>query len=133
MRAPTPGLDQVPALVDSVGRAGLEVGLDLAADPTRVSKPIGTAAYRIVQESLTNVVRHAGVAAAAVTIRGGDDGGLVVEITDDGAGNGAGAQQGAGVGIAGMRERAESTGGRLEAGPRPGGGFRVRVEWEARK
>jgi signal transduction histidine kinase len=83
----------------------------------------------VVQESLTNVVRHAGASRAEVTVSH-RDGGLLVEVVDDGraapapgSGNGAGSGQG----IVGMRERALALGGTLEAGPRPGGGFRVRA------
>jgi signal transduction histidine kinase len=82
------------------------------------------AAYRIVQESLTNALRHAGASSAAVTLSYADTD-LRLEITDDGDGSGDSASQGAGHGIAGMRERAAAARGTLEAGPRPGGGFRV--------
>ena len=86
----------------------------------------------MVQESLTNVVRHAGASRAKVAVRH-SDGQVVVEVTDDGragpgndgGGNGNGA--GSGQGILGMRERARALGGNLEAGPRPGGGFRVQA------
>jgi signal transduction histidine kinase len=130
-RAPTPGLDQVATLVDSVRRAGVDVTVH--ADHADVSTPIAVAAYRIVQESLTNVIRHAGTPTTAqVTIAGTGDGGLTVEVVDDGRGMNGSSQSGSGVGIVGMRERAESTGGRLEAGPRPGGGFVVKAIWAGR-
>jgi signal transduction histidine kinase len=137
-RSPTPGLDQLPALVSSTRRSGLEVALDAESGPDEVSPSIGVAAYRIVQESLTNVVRHAGPAArATVTIAADGIGGLCVEVADNGTGpdgsNAAdSAAPGAGVGIIGMRERAEATGGRLEAGPGPAGGFVVRATWPGR-
>jgi signal transduction histidine kinase len=96
-----------------------------------VGKPVATAAYRIVQESLTNVLRHAGPATAGVAIAARADGALTVEVVDDGQGAVTPAV-GAGVGIRGMRERAEATGGALDAGVRPEGGFAVRVTWPAR-
>jgi signal transduction histidine kinase len=79
---------------------------------------------------LTNVVRHAGAVSATVTLRRDSEGGRSVEIIDDGdSTHGAATGAGTGVGIRGMRERAETTGGRLEAGPHPDGGFRVRAAW----
>jgi signal transduction histidine kinase len=91
---------------------------------------VDLAAYRIVQEALTNVYRHAGAVAATVEIRYAEDE-LVIQVDND-AGPTGGAEAGSGLpttgaGIAGMRERAETLGGELSAGPRPGGGFRVRA------
>jgi len=127
--APTPGPAQLGSLVESAQRSGLEVTLRVERDLSTVPQPVGVALYRIVQESLTNVVRHAGPGAkATVTVTGEPDGGLAVEIADDGAGanrNGGGA----GVGLVGMRERAEATGGALVAGTRPQGGWVVRGVW----
>jgi signal transduction histidine kinase len=129
-RAPTPGLEQVEQLVASTRRARLPVTLTVDGPLDVVAKPVATAAYRIVQESLTNVLRHAGAASANVAIEASVDGALVVEVTDDGRGGvDAG---GTGVGIRGMRERAESTGGALEAGRRNGAGFAVRATWPGR-
>ena len=129
---PTPGPVQLDALVDSARRSGLEVALRLERNLEDVPQPVGVALYRIVQESLTNVMRHAGSGArATVTIADDDAGGLSVEVFDDGTGSN-GAAPGAGVGIVGMRERAEATGGTLEAGPRPGRGFAVRATWPRR-
>ena len=130
-RAPTPGLDQLGDLLESARQAGVEVSLEVEGSPGTVPQPVGVAAYRIVQESLTNVIRHAGPASAVVSLAYGGDGALAVEVSDDGRGSN-GSARGSGVGIAGMRERAQSTGGRLEAGPRPGGGFRVRAQWPPR-
>jgi signal transduction histidine kinase len=133
-RAPTPGLDQLEQLAESTRRAGLEIAVDVRRDVTGLPHAVTVAAYRIVQESLTNVVRHAGSRAAATVVVGDDgDGGLRVEILDDGTGvaGGDGAGGGAGVGLVGMRERAESTGGTLEAGARREGGFAVRATWPA--
>ena len=139
-RAPTPGLDQLGKLAESTRRAGLEVALDVRRAVAGLPQSVTVAAYRIVQESLTNVVRHAGShAAATVIVEDDGDGGLRVEVVDDGTGpaappangNGSGSGGGAGVGLVGMRERAESTGGTLEAGRRPEGGFSVRATWPA--
>jgi signal transduction histidine kinase len=133
-RAPTPGLAQVGSLVESVRRAGVDVTVHAErADHADVSPPVDVAAYRIVQESLTNVIRHAGTPTTAqVTIASNGDGGLTVEIIDDGRGANGSSAGGSGVGIVGMRERAEATGGRLDVGPRPGGGFAVRATWTGR-
>jgi signal transduction histidine kinase len=90
---------------------------------------VDRAAYRIVQEALTNALRHAGPASAAVTVRYERDR-LVIEVLDDGRGaerSHGGPAAGGGHGIAGMRERALALGGELDAGSRPTGGFRVRV------
>jgi signal transduction histidine kinase len=126
--APTPGPEQLDMLVESARRSGLNVTLRVERDLGAVPQPVGVAVYRIVQESLTNTIRHAGPGATAtVTIANDAGGGLAVEIADDGAGaNGAG---GTGVGIVGMRERAQATGGALDAGARPGGGWVVRGLW----
>jgi signal transduction histidine kinase len=117
-RAPAPRLDALPALVEGVRASGIEVHLELPALPT-LPASVELAAYRIVQEALTNVTRHARATSAAVVLHVDD--GLVVEVTDDGVGGPATP----GNGITGMRERATSLGGSLEAGPVPGGGFRV--------
>lgn len=121
-RTPTTGLDRLDALVERTRSAGLAV--DLTVDGAQRPLPAGVdlAAFRIVQEALTNVIRHA--QAGHVTVRVGyrpEE--LAVEVDDDGIGP-AGAD-GAGNGIVGMRERASALGGDLSAGPRPGGGFRV--------
>jgi signal transduction histidine kinase len=97
----------------------------LPAEPA-VPPEVGAAAYRIVQESLTNVLRHAHTGEASVRVE--LDGALRVEVADRGSGPVAGE---GGSGIAGMRRRAESLGGRLEAGPRAGGGFLVSAELPA--
>ena len=127
-REPTPGLEQLGSLVDATRDAGVPVSLTVEGPVEAVPRRMGTAAYRIVQESLTNVIRHAGSAPTRVAVRAGDDGTLLVEVSDDGSGEHA-SSPGAGTGIRGMRERAESTGGTLQAGPQPGGGFAVRASW----
>src|SRR5215213_6934924 len=123
--SPAPGLGELDALVAQAAGAGVEVRVSLEGGPRRLPPAIDLAAYRVVQESLTNVVRHARASRAEITVRHAD-GRVVVEVTDDGRahpGNGSG--NGSGQGILGMRERARALGGSLEAGPRPEGGFRV--------
>jgi signal transduction histidine kinase len=126
---PQPGLADVPRLVERFRAAGLDVELDIeeeaGAEGAHVELParIDLSAYRIVQESLTNVLKHAGTGARAkVRVRTGPRG-TSIDVRDNG--QGATALAGTGHGIIGMRERALLLGGRLEAGPRPGGGFRV--------
>jgi signal transduction histidine kinase len=133
--APTPGLGQLDTLVANAGRSGVAVTVDVAGERRAVSPAVDAAAFRILQESLTNVVRHAGPATAHVSVTYGPDF-VDVEVADDGAGaaqvvqghgNGHGNARGSGHGIDGMRERAASLGGWVDAGPRPDGGFRVRA------
>ncbi len=124
--APTASLDDVDELVDRVRAAGHEVALDVTGAGPRPPREVELAAYRIVQEALTNVLKHAGPAARVdVRIHRGDP--LVVDVTDDGRGAAA-ADDGTGNGTIGMRERAAAAGGTLVTGPRPGGGYRVRAE-----
>jgi signal transduction histidine kinase len=99
--------------------------VSLEGEPRRLPPAVDLACYRVVQESLTNVVRHAGASRADVTVTH-HDGRVDIEVTDNGNGSGNGSV-GAGQGLPGMRERARAFGGTLEAGPRPGGGFRVRA------
>ncbi|MFC4049506.1 sensor histidine kinase [Actinomadura syzygii] len=122
--APAPGLDRIDDLVGAARAAGLTVRarLDGAADPPT---EVGLAAYRIVQESLTNVSRHARAAQVVVSVADGP-GGLLVEVADDGRGATA-VPAGPGSGVDGMRERARALGGELTAGPGPDGGFVVRA------
>jgi signal transduction histidine kinase len=119
--APAPGLAEVEALAAEVARAGVRVEVRIEGAPGQLPAGLDLSAYRIVQEALTNVVRHAGPAIARVTVRYAP-GQVAVEVLDDGRGGDPGDQ---GHGIAGMRERAALYGGTLEAGPLPGGGFRV--------
>ncbi|HST64176.1 MAG TPA: histidine kinase [Mycobacteriales bacterium] len=124
-RQPGPGLDDLPVLLDRMRDGGLD--LEVSLPPAAPVPPeVGAAAYRIVQESLTNVLRHAGTGSASVRVS--LDGALHVEVADRGRSVAAGA---GGTGIAGMRRRAESVGGSLTAGPRDGGGFLVRAELPA--
>ena len=96
----------------------------MAGEPRRLPPAVDLACYRVVQESLTNVVRHARASRAEITVTHAD-GRVTVEVTDDGRAGGNGQRGGSGQGILGMRERARALGGSLEAGPRPEGGFRV--------
>jgi signal transduction histidine kinase len=119
---PAPGLAGLPDLLTPARAAGLEVILDLEPGPEPLSPAVELTAYRIVQESVTNVLRHAAAARVDVSVaRDGDA--LLVEVRDDG--RGPGQPVGAGLGLVGMRERAQLLDGRVEAGPAPGGGFRV--------
>ncbi|MET0135792.1 MAG: sensor histidine kinase [Kibdelosporangium sp.] len=124
---PSPGLDQVPGLVSLAQSAGLEVEYGVYGDPRPVPAGVALSAYRIVQEALTNVVKHAGARQADVRVRFLDSG-LEVEVTDNGL---AKAGDGNGFGLLGMRERVAVHGGELEAGPRRAGGYRVRAAFPA--
>jgi signal transduction histidine kinase len=124
--APTVGLGQLDELVSRAAAAGVEVALRVGGDRRPLPASVDLAAFRIVQESLTNVVRHAGASAATVELTYGD-GELQIQIDDDGRGTGLASDDGSGSGIAGMRERAAALGGEFEAGPLSDGGFRVRA------
>jgi signal transduction histidine kinase len=126
-RTPTPGLAQVPDLVAATGTS-VAVTLHMDGEIERISRPIDTAAYRVVQEALTNVLRHSGARHATVSVAAHGAADVAVEIRDDGTGAGVG-PSGSGMGLLGMRERVESTAGRFEAAPAPAGGFVVRAVW----
>jgi signal transduction histidine kinase len=117
--APRPGVDRLAELASPLRAAGLAVSV--TADAGELPPAVDLCAYRIVQEALTNTLRHAGATQAEVTVRA-TGGVLELNVRDDGRGGGIGT---AGRGITGMRERAAMLGGTLEAGPLPGGGFRV--------
>src|SRR5579863_1309358 len=124
--APVPDLRAIAALVEATSAAGTPTTLELAEPPAPLPAPVTLAVYRIVQESLTNVVRHAGRVAATVGLR--QDGGYVyVDVVNEGGAAPAAFSDGTGTGLGGMRERAAALGGTLDAGPRPGGGFAVRA------
>jgi signal transduction histidine kinase len=123
---PEPDLRAIAALVEATSAAGTPTTLEQAGGPVPLPPPVALAAYRIVQESLTNVVRHAGRVTATVSLRH-DGGYLQVDVVNDGGPAPAAVSEGSGAGLAGMRERAAALGGTLEAGPRPGGGFAVRA------
>jgi signal transduction histidine kinase len=127
-RAPTPGLSRLDDLRRWADGTGLDLRLTTGElPPGGLPGTVDIAAYRILQEALTNAVRHAGPCrvTADVRVTGGD---LVIEVLDDGRGAAASpAAEGSGNGIVGMRERAAAVGGSLSAGPRAGGGFTVRA------
>ncbi|WP_329213737.1 sensor histidine kinase [Streptomyces sp. NBC_00683] len=125
-RAPAPGLDRLPELVDQAAAAGLTVTVETDGAPGAVPPGTDLAAFRIVQEALTNVVRHSGSRSAEVRIAYGSEG-IRLRIDDEGPATGGDAG-GSGNGLVGMRERAAALGGTIDAGPRPGGGFRVRAQ-----
>jgi signal transduction histidine kinase len=130
-RAPVPGVGEIRRLTQTMAASGLAVELSVDGPVDTVSGVIGTAAYRVVQESLTNVLRHSQASTARVRLVSGPGGRLVLEIGDDGPGEPQ-AVPGTGVGIRGMRERVVSTGGTFQAGPAEDGGFLVRAEWDSR-
>jgi signal transduction histidine kinase len=129
---PQPGLGQLPSLVARVSAAGLPVELSVAGTQRALPPGPDLAAYRVVQEGLTNVLKHAGQARTHVRLdhRPAE---LVIEVADDGRGAipGCAAGAGPGRGLIGLRERIAIYGGNLDAGPRPGGGWRIRavVPW----
>ena len=121
---PQPGAGQVPSLVERVRAAGLSV--ELSVTGARDLPPgVDLAAYRVVQEALTNVIKHAGTARAAVVLEYRPDD-LLITVTDDGRAA-PGSSGSSGRGLIGLRERIGLYGGELDAGPRPGGGWRVRA------
>jgi signal transduction histidine kinase len=125
-RAPTPGLAQLPELVSRSAGTGVAVELEIEGEQRALPASVDLAGFRIVQESLTNVARHAGAAGATVRLSYGEDE-LTVVVEDDGRGALPDVHGTDGNGIAGMRERAAALGGDLQAGPRLGGGFSVRA------
>jgi signal transduction histidine kinase len=132
---PQPGLGELDALIGRVSAAGLPVELRVSGECRPLSPGADLAAYRVVQEGLTNVLRHAGRAAATVGVEWGER--LVITVSDDGSGSGPGSGPGDGSdggragtpgrGLLGLRERLAIYGGELAAGPRPGGGWQVRA------
>ena len=123
-RHPVASLDQLDRLLERMGTAGLPVELKVEGERRAVPKGVDAAALRIIQESLTNTYRHAGPTSATVTLSY-LPGSLAVQVDDEGRGEPAGPSVGTGSGLTGMRQRAEALDGTFEAGPRPGGGFRV--------
>lgn len=124
------GLDRLPHLLARTRSAGLSASLTVTGTERPLPSGVDRAAYRIVQEALTNVTRHAGGASAAVQLCYGQDV-LTIQVDDDG--NGTPRQPAVpGLGLIGMRERVSSLGGSLRAGPREGGGFQVWAELPAR-
>lgn len=123
---PQPSLRHLDLLIAQMRQAGLRVDLDVQGSAEAAPPGVDLAAYRIVQEGLTNVLKHAGPCRAQVHIRG-DAAEVEVAVEDDGAPNRTASDAGTGHGLIGMRERANLYGGTFEAGPRPGGGFSVRA------
>jgi signal transduction histidine kinase len=121
---PAPGIGLIDVLVTGAAQAGLPTSVRRAGDAAPLPAAVDLAAYRIVQESLTNAIRHAGPATAMVSLSYGPAE-FRIDVTDTGAGTGAATGGGTGHGLIGMRERAASVGGTVEAGPEPGGGYRV--------
>ncbi|MFD5825089.1 sensor histidine kinase [Lentzea sp. NPDC060358] len=119
-----PGLDDLPELLDNARAAGLEVSHGVYGDPRDVPSAVALSAYRVVQEALTNVVKHADARHVDVRMRFLESA-LEVEVADDGRGNTA--SNGSGFGLVGMRERLAVHGGSLEAGPRRKAGYLVRA------
>jgi signal transduction histidine kinase len=129
LRSPQPTLDRLPSLAEQVRRAGLPVELRVHGEQRRLPGTVETNAYRIVQEALTNALKHAGPARAAVVLDYGPDV-LSVEIRDDGRGDPGSGDTGSrgpagGFGLVGMRQRAALFEGHVDAGPAESGGFRV--------
>lgn len=125
--APQPTSGDLNALVEQIRSLGVRVSLVRLGVPQTLPPGMGLSAYRIYQEALTNVVKHAGPDAEVTVLEQWTASCLVLEVTDDGRGAAA-ADDGGGHGLLGMRERAALFGGTVSSGPRPGGGFQVRVE-----
>jgi signal transduction histidine kinase len=121
---PQPGLDTLDSLLEEVGRAGLPVRLHLDGEPFPLPRALDLSAYRIVQEGLTNALKHARAGHADVTIRYGPDD-VQIEVRDDGEGDSA--SDGHGHGLVGIRERVKIYGGDMTAGTAAGGGFVLRT------
>jgi signal transduction histidine kinase len=122
--APQPSLEHLEQLLATTREAGLPVDLKIEGTPSELPPALDTTAYRIVQEALTNAVKHANADRAEVLVRY-RNGSVELIVSDDGRGNGDGG--GSGHGLVGMRERVSVYGGELEAGPQAGGGFRLRA------
>ncbi|MEV7520556.1 sensor histidine kinase [Streptomyces sp. NPDC091371] len=122
-RTPAPGLDRLPELVEQAAAAGLAVEVAVEGSPRALAPGMDLAAFRILQEALTNVVRHSGSRTARIGL-GWQRGALELRVDDEGPATGDPAG-GSGNGLVGMRERASALGGTIKAGPRPDGGFQV--------
>ncbi|GGI08392.1 sensor histidine kinase [Egicoccus halophilus] len=127
--APQPAAGELEPLVEQVRATGVDVSLVRVGDARPLPPGMGLTVYRICQEALTNVLKHAGPDPDVTVVQQWRPDALVLEVTDDGRGAASAVDDdGAGQGLLGMRERAALFGGTLAAGPRPGGGFRVRAE-----
>jgi signal transduction histidine kinase len=125
--APQPGLDRLEALITGVRASGVPVELNVAGQPRPMLPGIELAAYRVVQEALTNTVKHARGASATVAVEYGASH-LRVEVANTGGAPRASATTGNGRGLIGLQERLAVYGGTLHAGPRPRGGYRVHAQ-----
>jgi signal transduction histidine kinase len=123
-RAPLPGIGQLGELLDQARATGLAVSFTVEGVPQPLPDGAALAAYRIVQESLTNTRKHGGPRATAQVLLRYLEDALLLRVTDDGLG-GTAASDGAGHGLTGMRERVAIYGGWVQAGPRPAGGYQV--------
>ncbi len=123
--APVPGLDQLRELVEQARHAGMSVSLSLEGPSRPLPAGAELAAYRVVQESLTNTRKHGGLGAAAMVCLRYEPDGLLLRVTDDGLGAAAAVADEPGHGLTGMRERIEMYGGTVQAGPLPAGGYQV--------
>jgi signal transduction histidine kinase len=126
--APAAGLDRLPDLVREVGDAGLVATLEVTGEPHPLPQGLDSSAYRIVQEALTNVLKHAAAAPATIRVDHQPDA-LVIEVIDDGPRAGPAVTDRAGHGLVGIRERAAVFGAEIEVGPRPESGYRVWVRF----
>jgi signal transduction histidine kinase len=124
--APLPGLDRLPALLDQVRTAGLPVDLRVEGTPRPLATSVDLSLYRIVQEALTNALKHARATRAEVVVCYGPHD-ITVEVTDDGRGSSPSSARSQGAGTIGMRERVALFGGELWVGPRPEGGYGVQA------
>jgi signal transduction histidine kinase len=122
--APQPSLEYLDKLVQHARETGLPVELRIEGEPVQLPAGVDLTAYRLVQEGLTNALKHAHARHAEILVRYGD-GHVELTVSDDGRGEGSG--DGGGHGLVGMRERVSVYGGELEAGPRAGGGYRLRA------
>ncbi len=125
LRSPQPGIGQLNQLVDQVRITGVPVGLEIEGDPARLPSGVQLATYRIVQEALTNTLKHAGPGATATVHVRCVNGSIDVDVTDDGTAPATETESG--HGLSGMRQRAAVFGGTVEAGPAPAGGWRVQA------
>jgi signal transduction histidine kinase len=122
--APQPSLEHLDRLVSQARESGLPVELTIEGDPSQLPPGLDLTAYRLVQEGLTNAIKHARASRADVVVRYGD-GEVEISVIDDGPGGGDGG--GGGHGLVGMRERVAVYGGEIDAGPRPEGGYALRA------
>ena len=126
-RAPQPGIPEISQLVDQVRTTGVPVQLEVDGDPARLPAGVQLATYRIVQEALTNTLKHAGPDVTANVHVTCVNGSVEVDVSDTGPGTGADLLPAGGRGLAGMRQRAAVFGGTVDAGPGPAGGWRVQA------